>query len=91
MLERPKKREDLLLKEVEEELILYDPRSGESFLLNGTAAVVFQLCDGQTPVSSIAREIVSVLSAPSETVLADVQRVVKELAEKGLVEEGDDD
>lgn len=77
-----------MLREVEEELLLYDPRTGEASLLNGTAAAIFELCDGLTPVSGMVEEILGVLSADPETVRADVQRIVGELARMGLIEEG---
>lgn len=89
MIARPKRRGDLLLREVEEELLLFDPRTGEASLLNGTAAAIFDLCDGLTPLAAMAEEILGVLSADPETVRADVQRIVEELTGMGLIEEGE--
>jgi PqqD family protein of HPr-rel-A system len=88
MIARPRRRGDLLLREIEEELLLFDPRTGEASLLNGTAAAIFELCDGLTPLAAMAEEILEVLSADPETVQADVQRIVEELARMGLIEEG---
>ena len=90
MIERPKKREDLLVRDVEEELLIYDPRSGDTSLLNGTAAAIFDMCDGYTPVSVMTEEVLAVLPADPETVRDDVQRIIRDLAEKGLIEGRDE-
>lgn len=89
MMKRPRRRTELLIRETGEGLFLYDPRTGVTFLLNGTAAAILELCDGRTSVPSIAEEILSVLPVCPETVHADVRRTIKELVEKGLVEEGE--
>src|SRR3972149_98176 len=85
MIARPKRRGDLLLREVEEELLLFDPRTGEASLLNGTAAAIFDLCDGLTPLAALAEEVLGVLSADPETGRADVQRIIEELTGMGLI------
>ncbi len=88
MIGRPRRREDLLIREVEDELLVYDPRSGETFLLNETAATIFDLLDGQTPIPLIAQEVLAVLPADPEIVRADVEGIIVQFREKGLVEDG---
>jgi hypothetical protein len=87
MIERPRRRDDLLVRDVEEELLIYDLRNGDTSLLNGTAAAIFDMCDGQTPVSVMAEEILSVLLADPETVRDDVRRIIGEMVEKGILED----
>ncbi len=88
MTGQPKLRDDLLSREVDDELLLYDAKSGEVHVLNPTAAAIAELCDGNTTVSAIADEILSVLSADPAAVRADVARIIGELLEKDLVEKG---
>lgn len=87
MIERPRLRADLLLREVEDELLIFDPRTGETVLLNGTAAAIAELCDGSGSSQTIVDEIVSLVSAERSQVEADVEKIVGELGERGLVEE----
>lgn len=83
----PKRRNDLVLRDVEEELLLYDPQTGEVFLLNGTAASIFELCNGFHSPQAIANEILSILPADPAQVLADVHRILEEFKQGGLLEE----
>lgn len=87
MIEHPKLRDDVLRREVEDELLLYDPRTGETLLLNGTAAAIVELCDGSSTPESIVEEIVSLVEAEPAQVEADVEKIVGELEERGFVEE----
>jgi len=82
----PRRRADLFRRDVEEELLLYDPRTGEVFLLNGTAAAIFELCDGSRSPQAIADEILTVLPADPDQVLADVHRILEEFTKGGLLE-----
>jgi PqqD family protein of HPr-rel-A system len=87
MIERPKLREDVLSREVEDELLLYDPRTGETLLLNNTAAAIVELCDGSTSPAGIVDEIVSVVEVDRAQVEADVRKLIHDLGERGFVEE----
>ena len=87
MIEHPRLREDVLFREVEDELLLYDPRTGETLLLNDTAAAIADLCDGSISTTSIVQEIVSLVGADPAQVEADVEKIIGELGERGFVEE----
>jgi len=87
MIEHPRLREDVLLREVEDELLLYDPKTGETLLLNNTAAAIVELCDGSTSPVGIVDEIMSVVEVDRAQVEADVQKLINDLEERGLVEE----
>lgn len=84
---KPRLRKDVLQREVEDELLLYDPKNGETLLLNATAASILDLCDGERDASAIADAIVSVLdSADADAVLADVQKTLEDLRAKSMLE-----
>jgi PqqD family protein of HPr-rel-A system len=86
--ERPKLRPDLVRRDLEDDLLLFDPRCGEVHLLNVTAAAVAEMCDGQTSVPEMARELVAALSVDAATVEADLDRILGEFAAKELMDEG---
>jgi hypothetical protein len=54
----PKARSDgLVLRELPEELLVYDTETHEAHCLNATAAFVWQQCDGTTGVPEIADRV----------------------------------
>lgn len=75
-----------LRREVEDELLLYSPESGETLLLNATAAAIAELCDGSRSASEITGVVLEcVPGAARETVEADVARTLESLREKGML------
>lgn len=80
----------MVLRQVDDDLLVYDPEKKATHLLNMTAAAILDLCDGSTPPPSIAGAIASVTTADPAKVLADVETLLLELAEKGLITESVD-
>jgi PqqD family protein of HPr-rel-A system len=86
MSQLPNIREDVLSREVEDELLLYDPKSGETLLLNASAAVIADLCDGEHDADAIAQSILEALpDADGDLVRADVKKTIDELRDKGML------
>ncbi len=86
----PRRRDELLLEEIEEtgEVVLVDSAGDRAAVLNPTAAAVWLLCDGTRDAAAIASEIVETLGgkAPArEQVLADVERCLRDLAREKLL------
>jgi hypothetical protein len=50
----PRAREDCLWRELDDEVVIYDPERHEGHCLNATAAAVWKLCDGKNSASQIA-------------------------------------
>jgi hypothetical protein len=56
ILKNPRaRRENLIVKELRDETLVYDGQGGRAICLNGLAAEVWRRCDGSTPPSEIAR------------------------------------
>jgi PqqD family protein of HPr-rel-A system len=51
-------QQDLKIKRVSGDLVLYDPSNGDVHMLNATAANVFQLCDGLHTPEEITKALV---------------------------------
>jgi hypothetical protein len=61
------RKDDLVLTELPDELLVYDLERHKAHCLNPTAALVFKHCDGRTSVKQIARTLGSELDiAPDE-------------------------
>jgi hypothetical protein len=51
--ERPLRREGLEVNDVADGCVVYDPESERVHYLNGTAAIVFELCTGEVSVDEM--------------------------------------
>ena len=56
--------ENLVLEELKDELMVYDPQRNKAFCLNQTAALVWKHCDGKTTVAEIAKLLELQLEKP---------------------------
>ena len=72
-------------EELDGELIVYDERRSRAYVLNPTAALVWELCDGSGDAGSVARTLAQGYGRPYEETVADVQRFVREMDEAGLL------
>lgn len=82
---RPRLRDDLIFRQVEEDFVVYDPVSDRTALLNLSAAAVLDFCDGDRTADEIADEIAEAFSVDAETVLADVDAVLMEFMSQGFL------
>ncbi|MBI1814653.1 MAG: PqqD family protein [Deltaproteobacteria bacterium] len=83
---RPTARKtQLLVQDLPDEVLIYDVERNEVHCLNGTAARVWVLCDGQRTVSEIAQQLGS--DFEPETAETLVWCAIDQFAEKHLLEE----
>ena len=81
----PRSRTDnLVVRELDDETLVYDVERDEAHCLNQTAALVWEQCDGKTTAAQAARSLQSKLDAPVDTDL--VWLAVKQLQRFHLVE-----
>ena len=83
---RISKRPDVLIEEIDEETVLFDPKNRNTYALNQVGSIIWQLCDGGHTPSEISEEISEALGVDSAQVLEDVLRIINELLDKKLVE-----
>ena len=81
-----KKRTDILVEEIEDEVVIYDPRTHYVHHLNPMASIIWELFDVSVSPQEIAKEIVDALKTDSSTVEKDVQETLKQLQKKRLLE-----
>jgi hypothetical protein len=58
------RQEGLIVRELPDELLVYDLVRDKAHCLNQTAALVWKSCDGETPVARIAQRLERELKAP---------------------------
>lgn len=80
------RKNGLIVKEIDGELVMYDEVNDKAHQLNQTASVVWKHCDGESTVSQIARK----LGAETDLAADDeiVQLAIAELRDAGLLEAG---
>lgn len=81
----PQARSDIILREFQGDLVVYDPVQDRTAILNATAAVVFKACTGDNSLEIIINEYVSSFSLDFRAARQDVLSVLKELARLQLL------
>ena len=85
----PEQQSDLVFHEIEGEFVVYNPTADCSALLNPTAAMVLELCDGSHTPNEIAAKISQSLSVAQDRVLPDVEAALRKLIENEFLKAGD--
>ena len=81
----PRARVDCLSRELDDEVVIYDPQRHEGHCLNSTAAAVWKLCNGNNSPSQIAGIVSRQLSARVDGPI--VQLALEGLADAHLLVE----
>jgi hypothetical protein len=67
--------------------MLRDPETGRVHFLNGTAAIVWQCCDGQTSIDECERRLRSAFAVPASVdVHADILAATLDLLRRDLLD-----
>ena len=84
---RPRQTADLHARPLGDELLIYAPAQGTVHILNATARVIWEACDGsQTPAAMTRRLIHSFTRAPDHTPGQDVMDTLHELHRLRLID-----
>lgn len=84
--DRPRKRPDVVLRELGAEAMLYDPAADRVVRLNATAQRIWSSCDGTRDVAAIVANLRAAFRVAAEADLeADVQRTLEAFADAGLL------
>lgn len=81
----PARRNDLVTREVDGELLVLDRPAGRIHQLNETASYVWHRCDGCSPVRSVAEDLAAAYSLAVEAAERDITQTIAKFRELGLV------
>lgn len=78
------RREHMTVQELDGEIILYDGKTAQANVLNHTATVIWQLCDGKSSAREIAQRAATALNTPVDESV--VWYTLDQLSKKNLLE-----
>ncbi len=84
---RPRRQEQILNQQVEDNQILLKLGSGEYYALDEVGNRVWELCDGTHSVGDIVAIIHQEYDAPADTIETDIIELLQDLANEKLVVE----
>ena len=70
---------------LDDELVLYTPTDGQAYVLNHTAARIWDLLDGTRTETVVAQELADTYGQSYDEVLGDVRELVGNLQAVGLL------
>jgi hypothetical protein len=83
---KPQQRPNIMANDLGEQMALYSVEGKAVHVLNPTAHLIWDLCDGEHSLEDIEAAIRSSFSVPEDRdVQADIRRTIKELSDKGLL------
>jgi hypothetical protein len=86
---RPVRKPGITVKDTGGETLLYGAEGEAIHILNPTAHLIWELCDGEHTVEDMEQAIRASFSVADEhEVTTDIQRTLAVLASKGLLKEG---
>jgi hypothetical protein len=85
---KPLRKSDILVQELGEQTILYRAEGKAIHVLNPTARLIWELCDGQHSLRDMEQAVHASFAIPEgHDVCADIRRTVDGFSSKGLLEE----
>jgi len=82
----PRKREDILVRGLDDGTVLHDEKTSQVFTLNTTAALIWEYCDGETPIREMVKELSGVSDMKPDELLQDVRGIVQDFEKRGLLQ-----
>lgn len=82
----PRTRASLSLFPLDDDLVIYDPLNGESYILNPTGRFVWEHCDGTRTPGEIASGLAERHGIPINQALADTRELLEAFGQSNLLQ-----
>jgi hypothetical protein len=82
---KPKRNPALHAETMDDELLLYDPSGSRIVQLSSTAALIWQLCDGQRTVEDMISLLQAAYPDAAESIALDVPDMLDQWVEAGCL------
>jgi len=84
--QHPKQKSDYYLEAFNDELLLYHPGNNKIYQLNGTTALIWQLCNGRRTVAEIVDLLADAYPMASTVLVRETDTMIQQLATQGVIE-----
>jgi hypothetical protein len=84
--DRPKRRSDVSIREVEDDTVVLDRAAEQIHRLNSTASFIWHRCDGRRTVREIADELAGSFDVDPEAANEAVVVALRQLDQRGLLD-----
>lgn len=81
----PQQTPGIIEYEIDDEVVLYEPRSEAVHMLNPTAAVVWWLCDGEHGIDGISQELAGLYELDPRDLRRDVGEILRGFLDSRLI------
>ncbi|GJQ48662.1 MAG: hypothetical protein HKUEN01_10480 [Candidatus Kuenenia stuttgartiensis] len=83
-----KKQKGVIIQDIGKEVVLRNVDEKTIHVLNTTARIIWELCDGEHTIGDIERKLRETFSIPDDTnIRNDIVNTLNALTEKGMLEE----
>lgn len=86
---KPVRKSEIKIEEIGKEAVLYSSNQKSIHVLNPTARLIWELCDGEHSLEDIEREIRQRFAVPEDLdVMGDIRRTLAVFTEKEILVQG---
>lgn len=83
---KPKRKSDVMMKTVGNESLLYRSDDKSVHVLNRTAKLIWDMCDGEHSLADFESSIRSSFAVPDDyDVMNDIRQAIQTMSDKGLL------
>lgn len=86
----PPRREDVVVNEHDDEVVISIPADGSTYHLNPTAVLVWERCNGRSTTRDIAQHLADTYDVTFDEALNDVEELVLWLTQSTLLRKPDE-
>jgi hypothetical protein len=85
MVKHITKAENIISRRVRDEVVIISDNGGSLYILNKTAAFIWDLCDSHDEIDDIAAGLCERFEVTAEEAREDVNKIVKILTKNGII------
>ena len=86
MLDRPRRKSDYRLEELDGELLIYHPTESNVVYCNQTASLIWHLCDGTHTAAEISALLSDAYPEAAASIPIDVESTLRTLTQQQVIE-----
>ncbi len=83
--QKPLRHQDFRLEKMDNELLLFNPKTTNILYLNETASLIWQLCDGQRSVPDMIALLIETFPEAGNSIKQDVEETINLFKKHGSI------